>query len=130
MLHVCADTGTGIKDWLHQGRTPTTTSPSRPAVSVRRVGGPDGDLLGETIVFTGKLSIVRREAADIAAQAGCSVVGNVSKEVTMLVVGTQNKSQLDGYEKSSKHRKAEALINRGADIQILSEQDFFELIRY
>ena len=48
--------------------------------------------------------------------------------VTMLVVGTQDSSRLNGYEKSGKHRKAESLIEKGADIQILSESDFSELI--
>ena len=33
-----------------------------------------------------------------------------------------------GYEKSSKHRKVEALIEKGAEIQILSESDFSELM--
>ena len=46
----------------------------------------------------------------------------------MLVVGTQDKSKLKGYVKSSKHRKAEALIEKGLEIQILSESDFSELI--
>ena len=45
----------------------------------------------------------------------------------MLVVGTQDKNRLNGYEKSSKHRKAEVLIEQGVDIQILSESNFSEL---
>ena len=56
------------------------------------------------------------------------MAGNVSKKVTILVVGTQNKSKLNGYEKSTKHRKAESLIEKGVDIQILSEDDFWELL--
>ena len=87
-----------------------------------------GALSGETIVFTGKLGILRREAADGAAAAGCDVVDSVSKKVTMLVVGTHDKSRLKGYEKSSKHRKAEELIGKGVDIQILSASDFSELM--
>ena len=46
----------------------------------------------------------------------------------MLVVGTQDKSKINGYEKSSKHRRAEILVENGADIQILSESDFYELM--
>lgn len=37
-------------------------------------------------------------------------------------------SKLAGYQKSSKHRKAEALIRKGANIQMLSEADFFKFI--
>ena len=46
----------------------------------------------------------------------------------MLVVGTQDRSKLKGYEKSGKHRKAESLIEKSVDIQILSESDFSELM--
>lgn len=88
----------------------------------------EGALYGETIVFTGALSIPRREAADMAAKAGCDVTNSVTKKVTMLVIGTQDKDKLGGYEKSSKHRKAETMIEKGLDIQILSEVDFSELM--
>ena len=64
----------------------------------------------------------------MAARVGCDVANSVTKRVTMLVVGTQDTSKLNGYEKSSKHRKTEALIEQGASIQILSEKDFSELM--
>ncbi len=79
-------------------------------------------------MFTGALGIPRREAVDMAGRAGCDVAANVSKKTTILVVGTQDKSKLKGYEKSTKHRKAETLIENGVEIQILSESDFAELI--
>ena len=66
-----------------------------------------GALFGETIVFSGTLVISRQEAVDMAADAGCNVANNVSRKVTMLVVGIQDKSKLNGYEKSSKQQKAE-----------------------
>ena len=46
----------------------------------------------------------------------------------MIVVGVQNKNRLGGYEKSSKQRKAEALIEQGLEIRILSDHDFCELV--
>ena len=64
----------------------------------------------------------------MAAEAGCDVASNVSKKVTMLVVGIQDKTKLKGYDKSGKHRKAEELIVKGQDIQILSESDFLKLL--
>ena len=88
----------------------------------------DGALLGETIVFTGALFLPRQKVADLAAEAGCGIANSVSRKVTMLVVGTQDSSRLERYDKSSKHRKVEALIEKGVDIQILSERDFSELI--
>ena len=84
----------------------------------------DGALYGETVVFTGSTRIPRHQLADIASTAGCIVAPGVSKKVTILVMGIQDKRKLGGYEKSSKHRKAEELIKRGVDIQIISEQDF------
>ncbi len=62
----------------------------------------------------------RREAADLAASAGCSVVGSVGQTVTLLVVGDQDVRRLAGHQKSSKHRKAEELIGKG---QALTDPD-------
>lgn len=138
VLHACAATDTDIEGWLRRVEHPIFPSQKRgryhrrssssAAQSVKRVGNVDGVLYGETIVFTGALEIPRQKAADIAADAGCNVADSVSKRVTMLVVGTQNKSSLKGYEKSSKHRKVEELIEIGFEIQILSESDFSELM--
>ncbi len=64
----------------------------------------------------------------MAAKVGCDVNNGVNKKTTILVVGTQDKSRLNGYEKSGKHRKTEVLIAKGMDVQILSEEDFFELM--
>ena len=128
VLHACAATETDISGWLRQVDRPISPSSSGSARSARREGTVEGALYGETIIFTGALSVPRREAADMAARVGCDVANSVTKRVTMLVVGTQDTSKLNGYEKSSKHRKTEALIEKGASIQILSEKDFSELM--
>ena len=83
--------------------------------------------LGENVVFTGELSVPRKEIAQIAADLGCLVKNSVTKKTTMLVVGIQDESKLNGYTKSSKHRKAEEMISDGCDIKILSEQDFISI---
>lgn len=128
VLHACEAAETDIEGWLTRVESPIFAKDSRSAPSGRREGSVKGVLYGEIIVFTGALSITRERAADKAAEAGCAVVTNVSKRVTMLVVGTQDKTKLKGYEKSEKHRKAERLIAEGQDIQIFSESDFFELM--
>ena len=107
VLSACAATNTDIEDWLFRVGRPITGSSSSSTLSTKRERNVDGALSGETIVFTGELAIPRKEAADIAAEAGCEVVRSVSKKVTMLVVGIQDKSKLNGFGKSSKHRKAE-----------------------
>lgn len=122
VLRACSATGADIDEWLDRVDRPVDRS------AEQREGNVDGTLFGETIVFTGALCIPRREAADIAAEQGCNVAGNVSKKVTILVVGTQDKTKLNGYPKSTKHRKAESLNEKGADIRILSEEDFCALV--
>ena len=83
---------------------------------------------GEVIVFTGTLSIPRREAADLAASSGCKVTENVTKKSTMLVVGDVDVPKLAGNVKTSKHRKAEKLIVDGVPIRIIRETDFKSLV--
>ncbi|MDD2791160.1 MAG: hypothetical protein PHU40_10910 [Sulfurimonas sp.] len=41
----------------------------------------------------------------------------------------QDATKLAGHEKSSKHRKAEELIQKGQHIQIIGESDFKEMVR-
>jgi len=133
VLRACAFTETDIEGWLRRVDRPifpssSSGTSSAKTSSAKRDGNVEGALFGETILFTGELNIRRRQAADMAAEAGCNLVDNASKKVTMLVVGIQDESKLKGYEKSSKHRKVEMLIEKGSEIQILSESDFFELI--
>ena len=132
VLRACGSTEIDIEGWLRRVERPifpsSSGSSSSSAASVKREGNVEGALYGETILFTGALSLPRRQAADMAAKAGCDVVNNASKKVTMLVVGIQDGSKLNGYEKSSKHRKVETLISKGSEIQILSERDFSELM--
>ena len=111
-IHACADTGTGISHWLEAPRHPIRRSHSWPATEVgqylNRSGNPDGSLYGETVLFTGALRMPRRQAADMAARAGCNVALGVSKKNAILVVGVQNRQLLMGYAKSNKHRAVEA----------------------
>lgn len=91
---------------------------------------PTGIFYGEVIVFTGALAIPRMEAAQAAYGVGFNVDLAVTEKTTMLVVGAQDISRLAGHTKSSKQRKAEALIEKGQMIRIISELDFFEMIGY
>lgn len=117
--------GLALNDWLkrvNQPIDPTT------AASIKRAGNEDGPLYGEIMVFTGALSMPRREAADLAAKVGCEVATTVKKTTSIIVVGDQDITKLAGHEKSSKHRKAEEMIAKGCQIRILRESDFLRLI--
>jgi DNA polymerase-3 subunit epsilon len=125
LIAAMTHTGLDLDAWLTRVRQPIDLEPS-----ARVEGNPDGELCGEVIVFTGALTIPRREAADIAARIGCDVDAGVTKRTTLLVVGDQDVQRLaPGHEKSSKHRKAEQLIRGGQPIRILRETDFRELAR-
>lgn len=104
---------------------------SRPSFpqNVRMLGDGDGPLLGDTVVFTGQLSIPRIKAAELASTAGADVWDHVTKKTTILVVGDQDIRLLAGHMKSTKHRYAEELISQGAAIRILTESDFMEAIK-
>jgi DNA polymerase-3 subunit epsilon len=49
-------------------------------ISFAQEGDPDGPFYGETIVFTGALSLPRKEAARLAALSGCNVGGRNSEQ--------------------------------------------------
>jgi DNA polymerase III subunit epsilon len=96
--------------------------------NVTREGNPDGALFGETIVFTGTLGIPRVEAANIASELGCVVGQSVTRKTTILCVGDQDIALLAGHEKSSKHRKAEDLIEKGQELRIIRQTDFESMV--
>jgi DNA polymerase-3 subunit epsilon len=115
-----------IEEWFKRVGQPIFTY-KKGSTSINLDGNPEGQLFGENLVFTGALSIPRSEAGIIASKIGCKVTNSVTKITTMLVVGIQDDTKLAGYEKSSKHRKAEELIEKGISIRILSENDFVEI---
>jgi len=124
LLEAMKKTGLSLEEWLVRVNQPI--APGQRAKISRR-GNPDGPLAGEVAVFTGALSIPRKQASDLAAEAGCDVRTSVSKKTTLLVVGDQDIRKLAGRTKSSKQRKAEALISEGVDIRIVGESDFLRL---
>lgn len=126
VVHAIRHTGIDLKDWLVRVRQPISPSDATPIAQTGNISGP---LAGEVIVFTGALTLPRREAARMAADAGIDVADGVTKHTTLLVVGDQDLDRLaDGETKSSKHRKAESLIQGGQPLRILSEADFQALL--
>lgn len=120
-------TGLALQEWLDRVKWPISPAFSSSS-SVNMDGNSEGPLYGEVVVFTGALSIPRREAAELAASAGCEIDATVKKTTTVLVVGDQDIRRLAGQGKSSKQRKAEKLIAQGQTIRMLSESDLKKLI--
>lgn len=96
--------------------------------SVALAGNQNGAFYGHVACFTGRLRMSRVEAATFAAGAGITVKTGVSKAVTLLIVGDQEKSLLAGHGKSRKHRRAEELQREGHQIAILGESEFLKLV--
>lgn len=80
-------------------------------------------------VFTGKLErMERKDAAQLVVDLGGKCLNNITKKTNFLILGNfdYNATVKDG--KSSKLKKAEKLILEGQDLQILSEDVFYDLI--
>ena len=124
LCRAIAHAGLTVDDWCVRVQRPIDPS----SQSITRDGNADGPLFGSVAVFTGSLLIPRRDAADLAARAGCDVGGTVTRKTTLLIVGDQDISKLAGKSKSSKHIKAEELIRQGCPIRILRETDFQSIV--
>jgi DNA polymerase-3 subunit epsilon len=128
ILAAVEKTGLDIEAWLKRVHQPIDPKNSPCGAAINREGNPEGELTGEVLVFTGALEIPRREAANLAANVGCTVASGVTKKTTLLVVGDQDITKLADKTKSSKHLKAEQLIKKGQQIRIIKESDFKELV--
>ncbi|MGE3274256.1 MAG: tetratricopeptide repeat protein [Vicinamibacterales bacterium] len=97
----------------------------------RTAGGQS--LLGETVVFTGKLwSLGRREARALAEKLGAGVADEVTARTTLLVAGGE--TYPDGVPDpaapgaaSQKLRRAFQLVADGASLRLIGEDDFCRL---
>lgn len=78
----------------------------------------------KSFVFTGKLEkIGRKEAVEIVEKLGGKAPSGVKKDLDFLVSGDIS------LEKSSKQEKAEKYIKEGANIKIISEDQFLSMIK-
>jgi DNA ligase (NAD+) len=81
-----------------------------------------GPLLGQSFLFTGTLeSMDRKEAQKQVRALGGHTPSSVTRDLSYLVVGPDEKN-------SSKIKKANTLIENGASLRILDEQEFLRLI--
>lgn len=85
-------------------------------------------LYGKHCVFTGTLTkMVRLDAAQAVVNVGGLCDNGVTKDTNFLILGASDYSKIkDG--KSSKLKRAESLIAKGADLQIISENVFYDLM--
>lgn len=101
---------------------------SNPSNVIIEGGNPDGEWFGDVLCFTGELRMPRVEASILASHLGFDVGKGVTKKTNYLVKGQQDLAKLNGKNMSSKEEKALSLIQKGQDIVVISEDDFFYMI--
>lgn len=122
----CLEADVAAMEWLDVVRR-RVAADARVTIKDMAVNA-DGFLFGESVAFTGALSMTRVAAAQFAAELGCTPQAGVTKKTTILVVGEQEFHKLGGHEKSSKLRRAEELNASGSEIRIVGEADFMRMI--
>lgn len=86
-------------------------------------------LFGKVCVFTGALEgMTRKEAMQIVTNIGGICGDGVTKKTNYLILGNNDYCASIKDGKSSKQKKAEKLILEGADLQIIPESVFFDMI--
>jgi DNA polymerase III epsilon subunit-like protein len=106
-----------------------TAQPTSTNVAVNTEADPTTPLFSRVVAFTGELAIPRREAQQLVANAGGVPADGVNRKTNYLVCGHQDLLKLGaGQTRSSKLRKAEALRAQGHEIEIISENDFSQLL--
>jgi DNA ligase (NAD+) len=84
---------------------------------------PEGVLAGKSFLFTGALeAFTRKQAQDKVEEHGGVSASGVSKNLDYLVVGAGKGA------KSSKQKKAEKLVEGGASLKVISEEEFLAMI--
>lgn len=90
---------------------------------------PESIFYQKNVVFTGALSAMKRtDAQQIIADIGGFNQNGVNRETNFLVVGQQDYRIVGEDGMSSKQEKAIKLIEKGADLEILSEDEFLRSI--
>lgn len=89
----------------------------------------DNLLYNKYIAITGTLEkMLRKEAMQIIADLGGHCQDGVNKETNYLILGNNDYNPILRGKKSSKLLKAESLKLKGQDIEILSENVFYDII--
>lgn len=102
---------------------------SKYIIANQEYNDPDNLLFGKNVAITGKLErMERKDAMQIIADIGGLCNDNVTQETNYLILGNNDYNSILKGAKSSKLIKAEKMKRDGKDIDILSENVFYDLI--
>lgn len=108
---------------------PADFAPKAAAPVVATADAGPVDLEKATFLFTGKLAtMVRKEAEDKVKTANGVVAGSVTKNLHYLVIGDEGSPLYGNGKKGDKQTKAESLNAAGANIKIISETAFLQML--
>ncbi|WBW99136.1 exonuclease domain-containing protein [Oceanirhabdus sp. W0125-5] len=86
-------------------------------------------LKDKTVVFTGPLGSMSRIEAMASVRSASGTAGSsVTRKTDYLVTGIKGRDKLSNSNKSTKYRKAESLIDKGYNIKIISDEEYFQII--
>jgi hypothetical protein len=115
-------------DRLIRTFVPAEFAPKQGGAGAPTAGGP-ADLKGASFLFTGKLSSMTRDEAEKRVKDAHGVVaGSVTPKLHYLVVGDEGSPLYGQGTKGSKQTKAEELNEKGANIRIISETMFHQML--
>ncbi len=89
---------------------------------------PDHPLFGAEVVFTGGLSIVRREAWALVAAVGGAPAAGVTKDTRFLVIGDGFAGKTPEEFHTGKAVKAAKYRAKGIPIEVLTEGDLWQIL--
>lgn len=92
-------------------------------------GEIEADLQQKSFLFTGKLAtMTRSQAQKMLIAANGRKASAVNGSLDFLVIGDEGSPLYGGGRKGSKQVKAESLIEKGADLKIISETAFLQML--
>ena len=84
---------------------------------------------GTSFLFVGKMNKMTREQARLVVKSlGGTCPSGVSENLDYLVLGDENSPLYGLGDKKPKQLKAEALIDAGAPIAIITEEEFMSMV--
>lgn len=90
---------------------------------------PDSPLYNRVCVFTGTLEhFTRKEAAQLVVNIGGICEDSITKRTNILILGNNDYCKSIKEGKSNKQKRAEKLIADGADLIIVPENEFLDML--
>jgi DNA polymerase-3 subunit epsilon len=120
LVRALNESGRSVEEWLQE----TTQVASGPA---KFAANPAGALFGTSVVLCKDLSTPRREAARLAAEAGCEVLSGLRRGISLLVIAAREPSS--PTSNNGLLRRAEEMIRQGQPLRIVGEAEFFRLTK-